>query len=79
MPRTKRPDEAGKIDHAINRGNNRQEIFHKPEDYEAFLRTLSEKIFWAWLPYFSLLFAKSDRSSERTLAISGKTMGIRWD
>ncbi|WP_345325914.1 transposase [Novipirellula rosea] len=28
--------------HAINRGNNRQEIFHKPEDYEAFLRTLSE-------------------------------------
>ncbi|MDM4016473.1 transposase [Roseiconus lacunae] len=42
MPRTKRPDEAGKIYHAINRGNNRREIFHKPEDYEAFLRTLSE-------------------------------------
>ncbi|WP_345685104.1 transposase [Novipirellula caenicola] len=38
MPRTKRPDEAGKTFHAINR----QEIFHKPEDYEVFLRTLSE-------------------------------------
>lgn len=42
MPRTKRPDEAGIIYHAINRGNNRQKIFHKPEDYQAFLRTLGE-------------------------------------
>ncbi|WP_315861476.1 transposase [Stieleria tagensis] len=42
MPRTKRPDEAGKIYHVVNRGNNRQEIFHKAEDYEAFLRTLAE-------------------------------------
>ena len=42
MPRTKRPDEAGKLYHAIYRGNNRQEIFHKPEDYRAFLRMLAE-------------------------------------
>ena len=42
MPRTVRPDEAGCLYHAINRGNNRQEIFHKPEDYQAFLRTLRE-------------------------------------
>jgi putative transposase len=42
MPRTVRPDEAGCIYHAINRGNNRQEIFHKPDDYLAFLWTLRE-------------------------------------
>lgn len=42
MPRTKRPDEAGVIYHAVNRGNRRQEIFHKREDYRAFLRTLRE-------------------------------------
>lgn len=42
MPRSKRVDEGGGIYHALNRGNNREDIFHKQEDYEAFLRTLSE-------------------------------------
>lgn len=42
MPRTKRPDEAGEIYHVVNRGNNKQDIFHKPEDFQAFLRTLGE-------------------------------------
>jgi putative transposase len=42
MPRTKRADEAGGIYHALNRGNGRQEIFRKPEDYDAFERTLAE-------------------------------------
>jgi len=42
MPRTKRVDEGGGIYHALNRGNIRQTIFHKQEDYEAFQRTLSE-------------------------------------
>ena len=42
MPRQKRADEAGSIYHALNRGNARQAIFHKPEDYEAFLGVLGE-------------------------------------
>lgn len=42
MPRQKRADEAGAIYHALNRGNARQRIFHKDEDYEAFLRVLGE-------------------------------------
>ncbi len=42
MPRTKRPDEAGAIYHAMNRGNRRADLFHKPADYEAFLRLLGE-------------------------------------
>jgi hypothetical protein len=42
MPRQKRADEAGGIYHALNRGNARQTIFHKDEDYQAFLRVLSE-------------------------------------
>lgn len=42
MPRQKRADEAGSIYHALNRGNARQKIFHKDEDYQAFLRVLSE-------------------------------------
>jgi len=35
-------DEAGSIYHAINRGNRRCELFHKPADYEAFLKLLGE-------------------------------------
>lgn len=42
MPRQKRIDEAGTIYHALNRGNSRQTIFYKHEDYEAFLRVLAE-------------------------------------
>ena len=41
MPRQKRADEAGGIYHALNRGNQRQTIFHKEGDYEAFLRVLA--------------------------------------
>jgi len=42
MPRQKRADEAGATYHALNRGNARQTIFHKDEDYQAFLRVLAE-------------------------------------
>ena len=42
MPRSKRVDEGGAVYHALNRGNARQTIFHKDEDYDAFLRTLAE-------------------------------------
>ncbi|TWT75092.1 transposase [Allorhodopirellula solitaria] len=42
MPRQKRSDEAGIIYHALNRGNDRNEIFKKPEDYDAFIRIVDE-------------------------------------
>ena len=42
MPRPTRADEAGAIYHALNRGNARSTIFHKPEDYDAFERILAE-------------------------------------
>ncbi len=42
MGRPTRADEAGGIYHALNRGNARANIFHKPEDYEAFERILAE-------------------------------------
>lgn len=42
MPRQKRSDEAEVIYHAHNRGNDRKEIFKKPDDYEAFIRILDE-------------------------------------
>ena len=42
MPRQSRDDRSGQIYHVLNRGNQRQEIFHKPEDYEAFIRVLAE-------------------------------------
>lgn len=42
MLRQKRVDVARMIYHAINRGNARNTIFHKPEDYDAFLRVLAE-------------------------------------
>ncbi|MBX3414978.1 MAG: transposase [Pirellulales bacterium] len=40
MPRPLRPIDDGLIYHVINRGNNRQDVFHKPADYQAFLQTL---------------------------------------
>ncbi len=42
MPRQKRLDLSGGIYHALNRGNARQLIFRKPEDYAAFERVLGE-------------------------------------
>lgn len=42
MPRQKREDKAGAIYHALNRGNQRQKIFYKDGDYEAFLRVMGE-------------------------------------
>lgn len=42
MPRTARASVGGVCYHVINRGNNRLEVFHKPEDYEAFVALMSE-------------------------------------
>jgi putative transposase len=37
MPRPLRPIDDGLIYHVINRGNNRQDVFRKPADFQAFL------------------------------------------
>jgi putative transposase len=42
MPRPLRPIDEGLIYHVINRGNNRQRVFSKRADFEAFLKTLAE-------------------------------------
>lgn len=42
MPRTARASQGGFAYHAINRGNGRQEVFHKPEDYDAFVWLIAE-------------------------------------
>jgi putative transposase len=42
MPRPLRPIEDGLIYHVISRGNNRQRVFRKKGDFEAFLRALGE-------------------------------------
>ena len=42
MPRTARAVEGGGIYHVLNRGNGRMQIFHKPGDYEAFVKLLIE-------------------------------------
>lgn len=42
MPRPLRPIDDGLIYHVINRGNNRQDVFRKEEDFQAFLRVLTE-------------------------------------
>ena len=42
MPRPPRGDEAGGLYHALNRGNARDTIFHKDQDYEAFEALLAE-------------------------------------
>ncbi|MEX2115131.1 MAG: transposase [Pirellulales bacterium] len=42
MPRPLRPIDDGLIYHVINRGNNRQDVFRKQGDFQAFLETLDE-------------------------------------
>ena|GEM_PF-1226129 len=42
MPRPPRADVAGHLYHALNRGNQRDAIFHTAGDYEAFERVLNE-------------------------------------
>jgi putative transposase len=42
MPRTARAAVAGMIYHALNRGNRRETVFHKPADYDAFVQTIAE-------------------------------------
>jgi len=40
MPRPLRPIDAGLVYHVINRGNNRQAVFHREGDYLAFLKAI---------------------------------------
>ncbi|MFK7767983.1 MAG: transposase, partial [Mariniblastus sp.] len=42
MPRPLRADYAGGIYHALNRGNARNDIFFKDQDFEAFERVVDE-------------------------------------
>jgi putative transposase len=42
MPRTARASVGGMVYHALNRGNGRAEVFHKAEDYVAFLKLLRQ-------------------------------------
>lgn len=44
MPRPPRADEAGGLYHALNRGNARNTIFHKADDYAAFERIMAEGV-----------------------------------
>jgi REP-associated tyrosine transposase len=38
MPRVARGLADNQVYHILNRGNGRQDVFHKPEDFAAFLR-----------------------------------------
>lgn len=42
MPRTARASVGGYIYHALNRGNRRAEVFHKPGDFDAFVAAIAE-------------------------------------
>ncbi len=40
MPRTARAPIGGMWYHALNRGNHREAVFHKPGDYDAFVEAM---------------------------------------
>jgi putative transposase len=42
MPRTARASAGGYIYHALNRGNRRADVFHKPGDFDAFVAAIAE-------------------------------------
>lgn len=53
MPRTARAAIGGIVYHVLNRGNNRMPIFHKSQDYEAFIKLLVEGKEHAQIELFS--------------------------
>lgn len=77
MPRPPRADVAGQFYHALNRGNARQPIFHKDEDYEAFEHILKEGLekypvdllCYQWMPnhWHMILMPREDRAMGRLL------------
>jgi REP-associated tyrosine transposase len=42
MPRTARASAANYCYHVLNRGNHRAQVFHKDDDYQAFVNLLPE-------------------------------------
>jgi putative transposase len=42
MPRTARASVGGTWYHVLNRGNRREAVFHKPADYDAFIKTMAD-------------------------------------
>jgi putative transposase len=42
MPRTSRASQGGFLYHVLNRGNARNDVFHKPEDFLAFVNLMRE-------------------------------------
>jgi putative transposase len=81
MPRPLRADEAGGIYHALNRGNARQEIFHKVEDYVAFEKVLVEGLkrhpvdlfAYQWMPnhWHMVLRSREDGAMSKLLYGTG--------
>lgn len=77
MPRPPRSDVAGEFYHALNRGNARQPIFHKDEDYEAFERIMKEGLeaysvdllCYQWMPnhWHMILMPREDGAMGRLL------------
>jgi putative transposase len=55
MPRPKRICSVGEVFHVLNRVVARLTIFEKPEDYDAFLRTLDETWREIPLPVFAMV------------------------
>ena len=77
MPRPPRSDVAGQFYHALNRGNARQAIFHKDEDYESFERIMKEGLekypvdllCYQWMPnhWHMILMPREDGAMGRLL------------
>jgi putative transposase len=42
MPRSARASVGGLCYHVLNRGNRRETVFHKPEDYDAFVKAVAD-------------------------------------
>jgi len=42
MPRTARASQGGFVYHVLNRGNGRNDVFHKPDDFLAFVKLMRE-------------------------------------
>ena len=42
MPRTSRASKGGYVYHALNRGNGRDDVFHKTDDFAAFVQLMRD-------------------------------------
>ena len=78
MPRTARSCSGGYTYHVLNRGNARATVFHKPDDFDAFLDLMAESSVRTPMPWSSLRLALIARAGTGEPRAGSVPRGTLW-